>query len=116
MNYSANNGNGHSPDGKSKSGSNGSPDRLPKIISPNRNISKNNNLAEDEMPTNRYNEQSASFRRDKGDPVELFARNMSKEQIEMMNIIRGDKDENDEVVRDKIEDIVRKQLLKDQEA
>ena len=106
MNYSANNGNADSPD--RKSGSNGSPDKLPKIISPNRNISKNNNLADDEMPTNRYNEQSASFRRDKADPVELFARNMSNEQIEMMNIIRGDKNENEEVVRDKIEDIVRK--------
>jgi hypothetical protein len=33
---------------------------------------------------------------------------MSNEQIEMMNIIRGDKNENEEVVRDKIEDIVRK--------
>lgn len=54
MNYSANNGNADSPD--RKSGSNGSPDKLPKIISPNRNISKNNNLADDEMPTNRYND------------------------------------------------------------
>jgi hypothetical protein len=35
----------------------------------------------------------------------------------MMNIIRGEnKNENDEVVRDKIEDIVRKQLILDQQA
>ena len=66
----------------------------------------------DDMPTNRYNDASASFKRDKGDPVELFARQMSNEQIEMMNIIRGR--ENEEEVRDRIEEIVRKQLLQDQ--
>lgn len=61
------------------------------------------------MPTNRYKDAaSASFERDKGEPVDLFTRNMSNEQIEMMNIIRGGKqDENDEVVRDKIEEMVR---------